>query len=237
MLPVNNHHVPDDCVNCEHRHLRLFCNLTPDALRDFDSIGVLVSHSRGAKLFAEGDTARNVFVLCSGQAKVSSTSREGKTMILKIAGPGDLLGLNAVLADVPHEVTAETIEPCQVKTMRKEEFMDFLNKHGVASMHAAQSLSAEYMTVFHDAKRLALSSSAAGRLAHLLLEWGRTASYGKQELRFTMALTHEEIANMAVTSRETVTRLLNQFRRDKLISIKGASMTILKPEALDQMTA
>jgi CRP/FNR family transcriptional regulator len=104
-------------------------------------------------------------------------------------------------------------------------------------MHAAQSLSAEYMTVFHDAKRLALSSSAAGRLAHLLLEWGRTASYGKQELRFTMALTHEEIANMAGTSRETVTRLLNQFRRDKLISIKGASMTILKPEALDQMTA
>ena len=236
MLPITSHHAPDDCVNCEHRHLRMFCNLTPDALRDFDSIGVLVGHSRGAKLFTEGDTARNVFVLCTGQAKISSTSREGKTMILKIAGPGDLLGLNAVLAEVPHEVTAETIEPCQVKTMRKEEFMDFLNRHGVASMHAAQSLSAEYMTVFQDAKRLALSSSAAGRLAHLLLEWGRTASTSRQEIRFTMALTHEEIANMAGTSRETVTRLLNQFRRDKMISIKGASMTILKPEALDRLT-
>jgi len=237
MLPVVSHHAPDDCLTCEHRHLRMFCNLTPDALRDFDAIGVLVAHSRGAKLFTEGDTARNVFVLCEGQAKISSTSRDGKTMILKIAGPGDLLGLNAVLADVPHEVTAETIEPCHVKTMRKEEFVEFLNKHGIASMHAAQSLSAEYMTVFQDAKRLGLSSSAAGRLAHLLLEWGRTAACGKAELRFTMALTHEEIANMAGTSRETVTRLLNQFRRDKLISIKGASMTILKPEMLDSMTA
>ena len=237
MTALHSHHAPEDCLNCEYRHLRMFCNLTPDALKDFDTIGVLVSHSRGAKLFSEGDVARNVFVLCLGQAKISSTSRDGKTMILKIAGPGDLLGLNAVLADVAHEVTAEAIEPCQVKTMRKDEFVEFLNKHGVASMHAAQALSADYMTVLGDAKRLALSSSAAGRLAHLLLEWGRTAACGRPELRFTMALTHEEIANMAGTSRETVTRLLNQFRRDKLISIKGASMTILKPEVLDQLTA
>jgi CRP/FNR family transcriptional regulator len=84
-------------------------------------------------------------------------------MILKIAGPGDVMGLSAVLANVPHEVTAEAIEPCQVKTVRKQEFIDFLGRHGIASMHAAQSLSGEYLTVFHDAKRLALSGSAAGR--------------------------------------------------------------------------
>ena len=93
----------------------MFCNLTPEALQDFDSIGVMMSHARGAKLFNEGDAARNVFVICFGQVKISSTSRDGKTMILKIAGPGDVMGLSAVLANVPHEVTAEAIEPCQVK--------------------------------------------------------------------------------------------------------------------------
>jgi len=72
-----------------------------------------------------------------------------------------------VLANVPHEVTAEAIEPCQVKTIRKQEFVDFLGRHGIASMHAAQSLSGEYLNVFHDAKRLALSGSAAGRLARI----------------------------------------------------------------------
>jgi len=232
-----SHHAPEDCTNCEHRTLRMFCNLTPDALKDFDAIGIMMSHARGAKLFAEGDSARNVFIVCLGQIKISSTSREGKTMILKIAGPGDVLGLSAVLANVPHEVTAEAIEPCQVKAIRKQEFVDFLAKHGVASMHAAQSLSSEYMTVFHDAKRLALSGSAAGRLARLLLDWGRSVSCNKLEIRFTMALTHEEIANMAGTSRETVTRLLNQFRRDELIAIKGTALTILKPEELERMTA
>ncbi len=211
--------------------------MSTDALIDYDKIGVMMSHARGAKLFSEGDSARNVFVVCFGQVKISSTSRDGKTMILKIAAPGDVMGLSAVLANVPYEVTAEAIEPVQVKTIRKQEFVDFLGKHGIASMHAAQSLSSEYMTVFHDAKRLALSGSAAGRLARLLLDWGKNASIGKQEMRFTMALTHEELANMAGTSRETVTRLLNQFRRDEWITIKGASMTIVKPEQLERITA
>ena len=157
MASFRPHHPPEDCVNCEHRHLRMFCNLTPEALHDYDGIGIMMSHARGAKLFTEGDTARNVFVICYGQVKISSTSRDGKTMILKIAGPGDVMGLSAVLANVPHEVTAEAIEPCQVKTVRKQEFVDFLGRHGIASMHAAQSLSGEYLTVFHDAKRLALS--------------------------------------------------------------------------------
>jgi CRP/FNR family cyclic AMP-dependent transcriptional regulator len=237
MASFHPHHPPEDCIHCEHRHLRMFCNLTPEALEDYDKIGIIMSHARGAKLFSEGDTARNVFVICCGQVKISSTSRDGKTMILKIAAPGDVMGLSAVLANVPHEVTAEAIEPCQVKAVRKQEFVDFLGRHGIASMHAAQSLSSEYMTVFHDAKRLALSSSAAGRLARLLLDWGHASANGKPEIKFTMALTHEEIANMAGTSRETVTRLLNQFRRDQWIAIKGSSMTIVKPEQLERLTA
>jgi len=228
---------PGDCLNCEHRHLGTFCNLTPEALKDYDGIGILLSHDDGGKLFNEGDAARNVFVICFGHVKISSTSRDGNTMILKIAGPGDVMGLSAVLANVPHEVTAEAIEPCQVKTVRKQEFIDFLGRHGIVSMNAAQSLSGEYLTVFYDAKRLALSGSAAGRLARVLLDWGRSASNGKPEIRFTMSLTHEELANMAGTARETVTRLLGQFRHDKWIHMKGASLTITKPDQLEWLTA
>ena len=79
MATFHPHHPPEDCVNCEHRHLRMFCNLTPEALADYDGIGIMMSHARGAKLFSEGDPARNVFVICFGQVKISSTSRDGKT--------------------------------------------------------------------------------------------------------------------------------------------------------------
>jgi CRP/FNR family cyclic AMP-dependent transcriptional regulator len=56
-------------------------------------------------------------------------------------------------------------------------------------------------------------------------------------MRFTMALTHEELANLAGVSRETVTRLLGRFKKEKLIQIRGASMLILSPERMELLTA
>ena len=158
-------------------------------------------------------------------------------MILKIAGPGDVLGLSALLTDVPHETSAEVLQPCQVKTVGQREFREFLGRHGIASMHAAQSLCAEYLDAFHDTQRLALSRSAAGKLARLLLDWGRPATDSKPEIRFTMTLTHEEIANMAGMSRETVTRSLNQFRRNQWITIHGGNVTVLRPDQLERLAA
>lgn len=228
---------PEDCIHCEHRHLRVFCNLSREALEDYDRLGIMMKHERATRLFSEGDPALNVYVICYGQVKISSMSRDGKVMILKIAGPGDLMGLSAALAKVPYEVTAEVLEPCQLKVVRRQDFTDFLNRHSIASMNAAQTLSNEYMSVFYDARRLALSGSAAGRLARLLLDMGRAVANGKPEMKFTMALTHEELSSMAGTSRETTTRLLNRFRRDEWIAIKGSSMTILKADQLERLTA
>jgi CRP/FNR family transcriptional regulator len=164
--------------------------------------------------------------------KLSCTSRDGKTLILKIAAPGDVLGLGAVISNTPYEVTAEAIEPIRIKNLRKDVFVAFLERHGEVSMHAAQSLSEEYKTAFFDAKRLALAPSAAGRLASVLLEWGRSACCGQPVMKFTMSLTHEELANLAGTSRETVTRALGRMQKQKLIQINGSSITILSPEKL-----
>lgn len=237
MASVCMHHAPESCSSCEFRHQLTFCNFSAAALTDYEKIGFMMTPAPGAKLFSEGDPARNVIVICSGQVKISTTSRDGRTMILKIAGPGDVLGLSATLASISHEATAETIEPCRIKIVRKQEFIEFLGRHGIASMHAAQVLSTEYLTAFHDAQRLALPNSAGGRLARLLLEWGRAAVDGKSEMRFTVALTHEEIASMAGTSRETVTRCLNQFRRDQWITIHGTSFTINRADRLAHLAA
>ena len=235
MLSQTRHQL--DCSSCQYRTLRMFCNLSPDALHDFDAIGVQMKLPKGAVLFQEDDPSRGVVVLCTGQVKLSCTSKEGKTLILKIAMPGDVLGLSAVISGARYEVTAETLEPTLVKNIHREDLLAFLERHGEASMHAAKTLSEEYKSVFFDARRLALSPSAAGRLATVLLEWGRAASCGKPEMRFTMALTHEELANLAGTSRETVTRVLGRFRRDKLIQVRGSSILIVAPELLEKLSA
>jgi CRP/FNR family transcriptional regulator len=215
----------------------MFCNLSEEELEDFNKIGMQMRLPKGAVLFQEDDPGQNVAVICDGQVKLSCTSREGKTLILKIAVPGDLLGLGAVISGSRYEATAETLEPTLIKNIRKDEFLAFLERHGQASMHAAKSLSEEYKSVFFDARRLALSPTAAGRLASVLLDWGRTASCGQPEMRFTMALTHEDLANLAGTSRETVTRTLGKFQRDKLIRIHGSSLTILDPDKLSLLAS
>ncbi len=222
----------ETCQECQYRTLRMFCNLDDAALLDFDAIGVHISFPSRTILFEEGQRTNGIFVVCVGQLKLSTTSKEGKTMILRIAGPGDVLGLSATMSDLPHEVTAETIEPAEFKNVRRADFLKFLDSHADVGRKAAQALAKEYREVFLDARRLALSGSAAGKLAQLLLEWANAAACGKPELRFTMALTHEELANMAGTSRETVSRLLNQFERDSLILRRGSSLTIVDPPGL-----
>ena len=213
---------------------RLFNTLSLDGQRDFNALGHLVTLPKGAIPFREDEPNRGVFVLCSGAVKLSCTSRLGKTLILKVAFPGDVLGLGAVLSGKRYEVTAEMLESTVVKNIRRRDFLQFLSKYGEASMSAARALSLEYRIAFFDARRLALSGSAAGRIAAILLDWGRSAMPQK---RFTMVLTHAELGNLTGTTRETVTRTLTKLQQTKVIQIKGSSIMILAPARLSELAA
>lgn len=213
-----------------------FCALKGEALAQFIAIAPEISRLRGESVFLEGETPKCVFVICSGRVKLSVSSREGKTAILRIAGPGEILGLSSAMSDTRHETSAEAVELCRVKAIRVNDFMRFLQEYPEASAEATACLLRDYRVVLNNVCRLALPNTVAGRLASLLLEWLRARpNITGSERRFVVALTQEEIASMTNTSRETVSRVLNQFQQEKLISIKGASMTILQPQALQQL--
>jgi CRP/FNR family cyclic AMP-dependent transcriptional regulator len=217
-------------------NIEAFSNLKDEARSCLDGLGMQISYTRGNRLFTEGERSTCVFFLLSGRIKLSVTSREGKTLIVRIAEAGSLLGISAALSSANHELTAEAMEPSVVKAVPTRDFILFLNTWPDAAMEATRCVLGEYQSALNDVCRLALPSTVAGRIATLLLEWQKTGFPARQyPRRFTMTLTHEEIAGMAATSRETVTRVFNQFEREKLISIKGSSMTVLRPEALEQL--
>ena len=211
-----------------------FGGLTGQALAQFIFIAPEVSRSRGESLFLEGETPEHVLVICSGRVKLSVSSREGKTAILHIAGPGEILGLSSAMSGTPHQTSAEAVELCRFKHIRVSDFMHFLAEFPEAAAEATACLLRDYRIVLNNVCRLAIPATVAGRLASLLLEWldDRQATAGNDR-RFIVALTQEEIASMTNTSRETVSRVLHHFQQEKLISIKGASVTILQPEALE----
>jgi CRP/FNR family transcriptional regulator len=159
-------------------------------------------------------------------------------MILRIAGPGYVLGLSTILSEGVHEVTAEALEPCQVKVISRRPLLHMLERYVDAGMGAARALASECSSAFDEVRRIGLPASPAGRVARLLLDWtAEKSSAHNAKASVAMPLTHEELASMTATSRETVTRTLSRFRRDNLITIKGISLTVLQPDALEQLSA
>src|SRR5580700_6351958 len=98
----------DACKTCKRRGENFFCQLSSAALKDFDAIKSTSAYPKGALLFMERQDARGVFVLCEGEVKLSISSSEGKTLIMRVAKAGEILGLMAGMSGAPYEVTAET---------------------------------------------------------------------------------------------------------------------------------
>jgi len=228
--------IVESCQGCRIKREHSFCNLTPPVLKGFSAVSHQTTFPGGATLFVEGQTPRGVFLLCSGKVKLSTTSRDGKVLILKMAGPGDMLGLSAVISGTPYEVTAETGTPCQVNFVQREALLSLLEKYGEAGLRSAQTLSREFQSAYRDIHDLILARSSAGKLAKLLLSWTPPASDNtNKEIRVRYGLTHEEMAQMIGASRETVTRLLGDLRRKQLIRLEGSTLVIRNRMALEAL--
>lgn len=225
--------VVESCLTCKPQRDRCFRDLPTTTLQAFEAIKYSCAYPPGAVLFVEGQAPRGVFVLCQGRVKLSLCSKDGKTLILKIAEASEVLGLSATVSGKPYELTAETIDPCQVNFVKREDFLRFLHGHSDFSFRIAEQLSDKYNTACHEIRSLGLSHSAAEKLAKLLLEWSsRDGESAKQEPRVKMALTHEEIAQMIGTSRETVTRLLAELKKQQIVHAKGTTLLIRNKAAL-----
>ncbi len=228
--------IPENCLSCTLRSDKFFCNLPAKALQSLDAITSPASYPKDATLFVQGQAPRGVYVLCSGRIKLSMGSSDGKVLILRIAEPGDLLGLSAAISGTPYDLTAETMEPTQVSFIKRDDFLRFLRENTDACFRAAQDLSDRYDVACREIRSLGLSHSAAEKLARLLLEWAaRAAADGKGKGRIKIAVTHEEIAQMIGTSRETVTRILSEFRKKQIIQLKGSTLEIRNQAALEAL--
>ncbi|HYL16989.1 MAG TPA: Crp/Fnr family transcriptional regulator [Terriglobales bacterium] len=238
MLSPYGLHIIESCLTCKLRADRTFCDLSTAALQAFEGIKHAISYPEGAVLFIEGQTPRGIFVLCQGQVKLSFCARDGKTLILKIVEPGEVLGLSATLSGKPYELTAETIDPCQVSFVKRENFLRFLKENPDACFKVAEQLSNKYDNACHEVRSLGLSHSAGQKLAKLLLEWSsRHAESKKVEPRVRLALTHDEIAQMIGTSRETVTRLFANLKKRQIVQWDGSTLLIRNKAALKALAS
>jgi CRP/FNR family cyclic AMP-dependent transcriptional regulator len=226
----------ENCMTCRLRKDGWFCQLSSDLLRSFSAFSHLTTYPGGAILFVEGQLPRGAFVLCSGKVKLSTTSREGKVLVLKLVQPGEVMGLSAVISEEAYEVTAETIGPCLVNFVERDGLLKLIEHNGELGLRSAQAVSREFQSTYRDIHELVLSRSSSGKLARLLLSWvNRRDTDAGHELRIQAPATHEEMAQRIGASRETVTRLLSELKKKDFIRLEGSTLVIKNRTALEAM--
>jgi CRP/FNR family transcriptional regulator, cyclic AMP receptor protein len=154
-------------------------------------------------------------------------------VILRSSIPASRLLPAARTSNRPYEVTAEMIEPRQANFITRDALLHFLREHGEVALRAAEQLSLNYYSAHDGIRILGLSNSPSERFAKLLSKWSN-APTNADPLQVKTTLTHEEIAEIIGTTRETVSRLFSQYKK-KLLQLKGATLVIRNQAAPEKM--
>ena len=157
--------IQQSCLDCVLRPDRLFCDLPTNVLQALDSVKENLSCPRNTVLFHQGQAAKGVFVLCEGRAKLSVCSESGRRLILRIAVPGEVLGLSASLTGSSYEVTAELLDNAQVALVRRKDLLRFLREHREACLHVVSLLSQDLHVAYDRVRSVGLGRTRRPRVA------------------------------------------------------------------------
>jgi CRP/FNR family cyclic AMP-dependent transcriptional regulator len=217
------------------RHQLVFLEGLPAEAQQ--ALRILASASRygkGATLFVAGERPRGIFLLNAGKVKVLAGTSQDRKVTLKIAGPGEVLGLSATLTGHAYEATAEAIGPARADFVSRADFLHFLQQHPEASFRVVQALGHQVYGVHERAGFFRGARSASGRLATLLLAWcADTGAESEEGIRVTVPLTEREIGQMIGTSRETIARLVGKLTDLNIVQHRGGVFLIRDKAALE----
>jgi CRP/FNR family cyclic AMP-dependent transcriptional regulator len=231
-----NLRVAESCFDCAHREGGLVCKLPQSAITELNAVRQNAFYPRGVVLYAEGETPRGVYILCSGQVRLTAGSQNGQEVILRVAERGEILALSNTISREPHRNRAETLAACQIGFIPRLQFLQFLRAHPDASLRIAEHLSMELHKAWEQIQLVTLVSGSNARLIRFLLAWAGTHGQAfAQGTTLALFMTHEEIAQSIGVSRETVSRALADLREEKLIRFTRGHIVLLEPEKLKSL--
>jgi len=205
---------------------------------DFDDVSLSSLYARGTVLFREGQDPRGVFLVRAGSVKLSVSSAQGKVVVLRVARPGDWIGLSSALKNHSHESSAETVSQSRLTFLSLSAFTAAMAQSSDFNQSVMAALNHDLSETIALIRMVLLSKSAEEKLARLLLKW--CDDYGVQTpdgIRIEHTFTQYQIAEMISVSRETVTRLLSDFNRRGMIRLEPDSLFISSGNLLSALVS
>jgi CRP-like cAMP-binding protein len=204
---------------------------------ELESRGGVRRFRAGAALMHQGQLGTEVFILRSGRVKVTSTTREGKEIVLRFCGPGELLGELAVIEERPRSGTVEALEPVEALAIPAADFRAVLEARPSLSLALLRAVSNRFLDA--DRKRIEFGASqtlgrVAARLVELAESHGEPAEAGTV---ITLPISQEELGGWTGASREAVAGALYTLRELDLISTERRRITVLNEDGLRAQAA
>jgi len=231
-------HEPNDVVQDRSKNIAdhsLFADLCHPIREKLRIASFRMLYDRKAKLFIEGQKARGAFVLCTGRAKLFTSSNQGREIILRFAGPGDILGLSSVVSSRPYAATAEMMVAGDADFIPQDSLRRLMKDYDEFAIAVAEQLSANYYPLHEAARSLGLTTHLAERLAKLLLSWMSNGNEDANGYSFKLPLSHQEIADTVGVTREAVSRTLSEFRRKHLLRSENGELAIINRFELERI--
>ncbi|MDP2599121.1 MAG: Crp/Fnr family transcriptional regulator [Deltaproteobacteria bacterium] len=220
------------CQTCGHRKESVFCDLSAEHLLEIDKAKTTNHYKRQQIIFYEGNQPYGLYCICSGKIKVFKVDEQGHQQIVRLAGPGDILGYRCLLSNEPYSATAESLEDADVCFMDKNTFFHVLETHPATAFNVMSRLAQDLGQAEKQVVNI-VHKNIRERLAELLLVFEK--KYGKKVqngVRLNISLTREELAELIGTTQESVIRLISEFKQDGLIAVDGRIITILNHDRL-----
>ena len=220
------------CQTCKSRDKSVFCDLSHEHLREIDAAKTSNHYKPHQMIFYEGNQPYGLYCVATGKIKIYKMDAEGHQQIVRLAGPGDIIGYRCLLADEPYLATAETLEEAEVCFVDKKTFMHVIETHPATAFHVLSSLAQDLGKAEKQMIDL-VHKNVRERLAELLLIFQKR--YGEKSgngVHPKISLTREEMAELIGTTQESVIRLITEFKQDGLIAVNGRDITLINVKKL-----
>jgi len=213
----------------------IFSELPEETLDKIEKIGTRKVYKKNEVILMEEEAGTALFAIVKGKVKVARASTEGREVILTILTDSDFFGEMAILDGLTRSATVTAIEESELFLLQRNDFLNLLREHPEISISLLQELTKRLRAADMKIKALSLKD-AEGKVATVILQLADDVGkikHGKVEIE--KLPQQQDLANMAGTSRETISRTLHSFTKKKLIELEGSKLSILDYEKFKEM--
>ena len=213
----------------------IFSDLPGETLEKIEKIGLHRNYNKNDVILMEEESGTALFVIVKGKVKVARSSNDGREVILSILSDSDFFGEMAILDGLTRSATVIATENTELFLLQRNDFMNLLHEHPEISVALLQEMTRRLRSADMKIKALSLKD-AEGKVATVLLQLADDVGKIRQGV---VEIDHlpfqQELANMAGTSRETISRTLHSFAKKGLVELDGSKLRITDYEKFKEM--